>query len=811
MRYRALPLLSLALLAALALFLPAAVSHAQSSTPIRLRRATFDPLQRAPNLDGAMQARGASTLLLVQFAGRPGEQDRATLTASGLRVLAYIPENTYLVRASDGAPRSAAALPGVRWIGPFHPAYKLPASLDGELAAADGEVGEFTMFAAQDANPVALEAAIRAAGGSVQAQQTLMTGRWFRLAVPRSALPGLLARDDVLWIDRSGTAQLHNDRGREVLGVDQARATLPNLDGRGQVVAVTDSGLDTGTTATVSADFAGRVQRGFSRLEMSASCTAAGKYPTTWSDRHGHGTHVAGTLLGNGSLGGSRFAGVAPGASIVVQAASSGGSTLDCLPDPSTYLGLAYDAGARIQNGSFGYAADGAYDDEAALVDDFLWRHKDHLFIVSAGNLGSDVDRNGVVDGDAIGSPASAKNVVSVGATESRRPEEPFMWGYSYGVPIQHDLVADNPNGMAAFSSRGPADDGRIKPEISAPGTEVISAASHEPAAAGKFYRYDDNYAYSSGTSMAAPMVSGLAALVRQWLAEQRGHTTPSAALVKALLTNGATNTSPGQYGTGATREIPAAWPNNVQGWGRASLPGAIGLGGTSRVWLTDNTSGLAAGASTTYVLNVTGDEPLRITLAWTDYPAVPAAARALVNDLDLEVSGPGGSPVTALGNATAELSSDCRSGGADRCNNLESVQIDAPQPGTYTVRVRAHAVEQGPQPYALVARAGSVGTALSAPTLTAAAAGGTGPVINVSWNAVAGATRYEVEERVAGSPAYVFATRSNSLSLVRGVGTYAYRVRACDTAGCSAYSAPLAEVSVTEPPVQVWLGAAHR
>ncbi len=120
-------------------------------------------------------------------------------------------------------------------------------------------------------------------------------------------------------------------------------------------------------------------------------------------------------------------------------------------------------------------------------------------------------------------------------------------------IPISNDPISDNPNGVAAFSSRGPTDDGRIKPEIVAPGTNIISTRSHMPNASYSAI-YNDDYVYDSGTSMATPMVSGMAALVRQWLNEERGMAAPSAALVKALLLNGAA-----AYGAGPVWQRCAA------------------------------------------------------------------------------------------------------------------------------------------------------------------------------------------------------------------------------------------------------------
>src|SRR5262249_31458869 len=139
--------------------------------------------------------------------------------------------------------------------------------------------------------------------------------------------------------------------------------------------------------------------------------------------------------------------------------------------------------------------------------------------------------------------------------------------------PIATDLLSDNPNGMAAFSSRGPADDGRVKPDIVAPGTNIVSDRSHYPGAGTLWGPYDANpdYVYSGGTSLARPLVAGAGALLRQWLT-LHGLANPSAAAVKATLLDPTADMAPGQYGAGATQEIPYSRPNNVAGWGRADL-----------------------------------------------------------------------------------------------------------------------------------------------------------------------------------------------------------------------------------------------
>jgi subtilisin family serine protease len=685
---------------------------------IHLRRAPIDPLRTAAIRASDMQTTTPTRLLLVQFSTAPDMNTRAALEATGLHPLLYIPDNTFLVRASQPVIPASVVLPGLRWAGPFQATYKLPAELDSLVSSTDPQPADLRLLAMPDADVDALAQALRGLGGAVLEHSSSLNGTSLHVVLPAAALRAVLQRDDVLWLEAFVAPGLYNDRAGRILGVPAARVQF-GLTGAGQIVAVTDTGLD--VQSNLSADFAGRLVRGFSTNDMSSACSG-----TTWNDRNGHGTHVSGTVLGSGTLSpsGFSFAGMAPAARLIIQAVSSGGRSLDCLPYDTSYLSKAYAAGARVQNASWGGPTGagacefGCYTDQARDVDSYLWDHKDHLFVVAAGNSGIDIDDNGVIDPDSIGSPAIAKNVLAIGATENDRPPTSggcsssslpnLCWSaYGYGTPFAGDFVSDHINGMAAFSSRGPADDGRIKPEIVAPGVNIISARSHDPAAAyGSDELYGNDYAYKSGTSMATPMISGLAALVRQWLAEQRHIDVPSAALVKALLINGATDITPGQYKSGPQREIPMAWPNSVEGWGRAAITDTIGLSAADQVWMHEG-DGLQTGMTVTYTLDISAGQALRFTLAWTDYPGNPAVDKQLVNDLDLEVQAPD-STITR-GNANGDLRLDCRdAGGYDRCNNVESVQLAAPVAGRYMVRVHANVVNPlgGPQPFALVGRA---------------------------------------------------------------------------------------------------------
>ncbi|MEM8530051.1 MAG: S8 family serine peptidase [Chloroflexota bacterium] len=777
----------------------ATAQQEDDSVTIHLRRASFDPLQSVPVSSATRTAETATNLFLVQLTITPDTTTMDRLRESGMIPLMYIPDQTFLVRITDSAQATLNAS-WIRWVGPYEPDYKLPTELDSMAATTQSShMQEMNVLAASDANMSELTAQIDALGGSIVSQHQGMHGITLSTQMPEAAVSELLTNNDVLWIEPDIEPRLHNKKGREITGVTAAREQLSWLTGKGQIVAVTDTGLD--VQSDVSADFAGRVEAGFSPNAMYDNCQR-----TNWDDYNGHGTHVAGTVLGNGTLSDGQHTGMAPEARLVVQTVSSGGNAIDCLLLDNSFLVKAYNAGARIQNASWGGPTGGSvvnpeyggYDLRAEMTDQFLWNHKDHLLVVAAGNDGEDNDLDGVIDRDSMNSPATAKNVLSVGMSESERTNCTSggycgTWGTHFffsAQPIKDDRLSDNRDGIAALSSRGPTDDGRIKPEIVAPGTNIVSARSNHASAGIGWGEYNDDYVFNGGTSMSAPMISGLAALTRQWLTQEQGFAAPSAALVKAMLLNGAVNLSPGQYGTGEKQEIPDAWPNNVQGWGRADISRSLGINEISTPWLVDDTTGLETSQVVTYKVPVTKGQPFRVTLAWTDYPMSPLANKALVNDLDLEIITP--NEQTIRGNHIADLPSNCRNtNNADRCNNIESIEIAQPESGEYTIVVRGTTVAQGgQQPFAIVANP-QIAQTITSPELSVKVSEEVASA-TLTWDEIAGVSYYEIQQSTQADFSTIqetIQTKTPRFTLVTEQGTFYYRVRACNTTLCGEYS----------------------
>ena len=385
-------------------------------------------------------------------------------------------------------------------------------------------------------------------------------------------------------------------------------------------------------------------------------------------------------------------------------------------PAPAETLPEAFDLERRIHLVRQGVADAGAYGAEARAIDRFVWERPEMLVVAAAGNAAVDLDpADGVADAGSIGSPATAKNVLSVGAAEGRRDVARTWvesWPEDFAVePIATDPMAqaDGPQGLAAFSGRGPCADGRIKPDLVAPGTFVVVPRPADSDFTGWGAAENTNELFVGGTGVAAEQMAVAAKQARQRLAEARGIPNPSAALVKALLLAGARDLAPGQYGTGSKQEIPHVRPNNAQGFGLLDLDNALKTNEGETIELHD-APGLATGAADAYELAV-GQPGGRfvLVLAYSDYPGAPAAARKLVNDLDLTVTSPDGAVLHANGRTRP-----------DDLNNVEMIAFEADEAGVYLARVAARAVPMGgSQPYALVVRSPQSPVAAAATTET--------------------------------------------------------------------------------------------
>jgi hypothetical protein len=690
--------------------------------PLHLASGTFDPLLKSPAIRDFPQVTmesipfGEWAYYIVQMNGPITDEQKGYLIEAGVQIFDYIPEFAFIVKMDEGARTLVETDDSVRWVGLYQPGYRVAPELMREsgVSAPSGPV-ELTVVTFRGEDISRIVDKLEALGGrGLDATSTKWKGK-IKVEMDSTEIPQIAAITGVRWIEEAPVWRLFNDVARGIMNVDPVGSIL-RFFGEGQVVGIADSGLDQGSKnpANLHDDFedgAGnsRVIRIFDRVGDGANDV-----------RSGHGTHVAGSVLGNGARSGSdplnhdyagSFAGVAPGAQLVFQAVENNftGSLSGIPNDLNILFDQARAAGARIHTNSWGASTFGAYTSFSEDVDENTWDHKNLTILFAAGNDGIDFNRDGVIDFDSIISPATAKNCISVGATENDRPSgsSPFpgrngaygtFWPGDYPVnPIRSDHVSDDPEGMAAFSSRGPTNDGRIKPDVGAPGTNVISTLSSQVippdlwGTGGLAGGLENFYVFSGGTSMSTPLAAGAAALVRESYTDQG--ITPSSALIKATLINGATDMS-GQYSGSEVVDDPR--PNQAEGWGRIDLGNTL-VSNPRQMIFWDISPGLNTGEADTFAVEVEDDrEPLRVTLVWTDYPGSPIAGGGLVNDLDLTVIDPDG--ITRYPNGGSTF---------DRVNNVLGVDFDTPILGEYTINVHGFNVPQGPQPYALVISGG--------------------------------------------------------------------------------------------------------
>lgn len=485
---------------------------------------------------------------------------------------------------------------------------------------------------------------------------------------------------------------------RQEIGIEPAGAPPLPWTGEGVLVGVADTGID-----KKHVDLKNRVESIILR---------AG--PLGEADENGHGTHVCGVIAGDGTASQGEVTGVATGARLVVQGIVDDESKFSGLPiDLGELFQEAYDKGVRIHNNSWGMAVKGLYSIDSYEVDEFVYEHPDFLVIFSAGNDGRQTDEEhpDPVDGGKIlpmslRAPATSKNALTVGACCSIRTDGPYQkmnwekYSRPYKFPVvSGEPISGDPDVLAAFSSRGPTDDERIKPDLVAPGTVIVSTHSSNAEARSLYDKFDGQYMYLSGTSQAAPVVAGAAAIIREFYAKDRAHSQPSAALIKATLINGA-QWSP---------RPSAQWeevgrPNFHQGFGRIDLARTLPLPDDAKGFkllftdvdrkapesLNKSTSGKGA-----WKRRFTAEPgiPLRLTLAWTDRPT-----KALQQDLDLILITPGAKKI--VGNHFLKRLSAFPT---DHRNNVEQVIVEEPEAGTYTVSVLAYNTPFEDQGFSLV------------------------------------------------------------------------------------------------------------
>jgi len=665
---------------------------------------------------------------IIQFIGPIKEEWIKNIENLGGVLGAPYPSHSYIIELDEDIRNKVVNLPYVRWVGHYDLAYRVTSDTletnekpeffrkvpkfrqDVQRVSGTYYVSFHTRNNMEDA--LSTIENLGATVNTVPDVRKTITVTFPDEMQLSDKLKQLSSMHGVRSIEPVHIRKIMNNVATQIMSNNSTTSTmvLP-LTGKTETIAVADTGLDTGDPVTIHKDFRGRI-KGITSWPIAPSLNHEVLNPGADdgpADKDsGHGTHVTGSVLGNGAMSsgmaGGPIRGFAYEAQLFFQAIEQIAKfpqnqteyALLGIPDDLTQLfQQAYAAGARIHTNSWGGGKAGIYDEQCKSVDKFTWDHKDIVVLYAAGNDGSDINRDGKIEFGSISPPATAKNCISVGASENLRENINVRY---YDVrpdefpkaPIALDKMADNPDDIAGFSSRGPCGDGRFKPDIVAPGTFILSTKSSKSTGKG-FGIYNQYYFYDCGTSMATPLTAGAVALIRQYLGKNL-NASPSSALVRAAIIHTALRRSY-KYSTAPGGGL---W-DPEQGWGHVNLKPFVQPPSNWQMKFIDVNKGLQTGQSQNYEFQVKdASSPVKITLVWNDAPAGNYYP-ALINNLDLIVTDPKGN--SYHGNVfTAPYDKT-----TDKINNVEVVSIQKPITGKYKVMVLASEVKKGPQDFALV------------------------------------------------------------------------------------------------------------
>lgn len=691
--------------AAAALTLACAASAAQKGAPeygatssdvIHWRSGTVMTAAQNPAAAAAVlrsAARSAQRHVVMQFNQPVSDALRAQLEQSGVTLQRYLSNNAFFAVVDPALlnEASVAATPTLKLARPVEMAAKLnpllmqdqvpawsvvaapklpddvkdPGAQHGAYDISDDMVVAIYVMFHEDVDLQAQAIPLVTRYGAA-VRSDLWTVNALVVELPATAIKPLAQEDAVMWIEPPLPQFVElNDSNRARVGANTVHAPPYNLNGSGVTVLVYDGGKVRATHQ----DFGGRAVIGASDTSSTSD----------------HATHVAGTIGGSGAASAGLRKGMAPNVGIVSFGFEQPGGLQqgflytdpgDLQADYSAAINT-YDAhisnnsiGTNTSTNGFPCAWQGDYGVTDALIDSIvrgsvsggvpfriIWANGNERQSTRCQNLPSPFQQYHLT-----APPACAKNHIAVGALNS------------------------NDDSMTSFSSWGPADDGRMKPDISAPGCEVGSDNGVTSCGSSS----DTAYSSKCGTSMASPTTCGVSALILQDYRNQFPNEPDFRnSMLKVFLAHTAVDLgNPG--------------PDNQFGYGSIRAPAAIDLMRSGN-WVQAD---VANGSSYNIIVIVSpSDTQLKVTLAWDDPPAAPNVIPSLVNDLDLVVTGPGGQrayPWTLGG--LANPAAPAVQTAENHVDNIEQVLVNNPQPGAWQVEIRGTNVPNGPQPFSVAA-----------------------------------------------------------------------------------------------------------
>ena len=570
------------------------------------------------------------------FSEIPSIYKRNKIADLGVKFLEYIPSKTYIVNLDKDCELLDLVNYGVIALSPIEGKHKLDPKIQNnnypQWAIKDGKLS-LKVLLYKDVNTSVIQEIFKSKGYKID-DISLISNR-ITITIKPSDLGTIANMSSVWFIEPIDPPSKKENKTARTLHrsntINTEYSSGRHYNGEGIKIMMQDDGI-----IGPHIDYQGRIDQ--------SNC---GGCSSNLSDTHGD--HVAGTIMGSGNLD-PVAAGMANAAFLYVYSSSNNNYSNAF---PSLYI----NEDVVITSKSYGNGCNAGYTSLSQELDQQINLHPSLIHIFSAGNNGSSACANPYISstsgsdwGNVTGGHKQGKNVIAVANLTST-------------------------SGLANSSSRGPAADGRIKPDIGAKGTSVNSTVP------------TNDYDSYTGTSMSCPGIAGIMGQLYQGYKELNGGVNPSSALMKGVLLN-------------SGDDLGNPGPDFKHGWGEVNAYQAIKI-------LENNqylSSTLSQGGNNTHNITVpSGIIQLNVMVYWHDIEGSVNAAPALVNDIDINLTNSIG--ITDLpwlldptANTTA-LNSNATYGN-DHLNNMEQITIDNPISGIYVLSVDGFAIPLGVQEY---------------------------------------------------------------------------------------------------------------
>lgn len=627
---------------------------ANSPSPHPLKLLSGERYLTAVESESFLKAAATTRGGVVQFETLPTSFEREALQSLGVVFGSYIPDNAFIVSIPANVSMPQLESYGVRWAGNLSVDDKLTEALALYGSTPDwcldqNGIPRFSMGLYPHVDLKDAEAWMNAEYGATIIGASKL-GHSIEVALPSDNWQEIAADSRILWVEPFWQRYITNNSNRTNTNAEAAQAVPYSLSGNGIVVGEWDEGR----ADPSHADFGGRV--------ISADASAISS----------HGTHVGGSVMGGGAAPLFTYRGMAPQALLLSHQWWNSASEMETeYEDAILNVDMALATNSWIVGFSPPTVANcnaflGNYFGECGNLDDVVRGElgKPMPIVWAAGNerLTSSSYCGSV--GFSFGSIppfGTAKNVLTIGAINS------------------------NNSTMTSFSSWGPTDDGRLKPELVAPGCQTGGDGGVTSTKPGT------GYSVACGTSMAAPTAAGCLALwMQRWNSTR--FTPPFGSTVKAAFVESAS-------------DLGDPGPEYDWGYGRLNVTGAIDLLDQDRL-LEDS---VAHGETKSWTFENDGTISLAsVTLAWDDPGAANNAAVTLINNLNLRLIPPSGPAQYLPWVLNPAIPANAATTGINTRDNLEQVRRTSPvEVGTWTVEVTGASVPNGPQRFSLAFSSG--------------------------------------------------------------------------------------------------------